>query len=423
MPNADLIHHNNTQFKKSIVALAPGMWTAVGYAASTQHMIEGDTSLTIIDTSESIGAATNVLAEFRKLSDKPIERIIYTHSHRDHISGATVFAEGRDIPIIASAAFKSDLIDQNPNTIAPNQSLNKRTLAQFGFGLSHEQRVSLGCGPGDRPLEGMGAGHIPPNTLIDKNCTMDLDGVHAELIMAPGETADHMVLWLPAFGVLIPGDNWYHAFPNLYAIRGTPYRDFSAWADSLAMLEQLGAEVLAPGHTMPVFGAAQVQEVLSTTCQAINHVMQHTADGMNAGLSQDDIAASIVMPPELAEKPWLGEFYGKASWSARAFATGTLGWYDGNPTHLGTLSSLQRAQHVAALAGGVEALLNACEKTDDLQWQLELCDHLIALGEYAARSIKVDAMEKLAEIEINATARNTYLWSAMQLRAEMEEQE
>ena len=88
MPNLDLVHHSETQFKKSIVELAPGIWTAVGYAASTQHMIEGNSSLTIVDTSESTGAAINVLAEFRKLSDKPIERIIYTHSHRDHISGA-----------------------------------------------------------------------------------------------------------------------------------------------------------------------------------------------------------------------------------------------------------------------------------------------------------------------------------------------
>ncbi|MEM7257462.1 MAG: MBL fold metallo-hydrolase, partial [Pseudomonadota bacterium] len=93
MPNQALLNHNDSQFKKSIIKLCPGIWTAVGYAASTQHMIEGNKSITIVDTSESTGAAENVLAEFRKISDKPVDRIIYTHSHRDHISGATVFAE------------------------------------------------------------------------------------------------------------------------------------------------------------------------------------------------------------------------------------------------------------------------------------------------------------------------------------------
>lgn len=415
MPNPDLIHHNDTQFRKSIVELAKGMWTAVGYAASTQHMIEGDSSITIIDTSESTGAATNVLAKFREKTDKPVARIIYTHSHRDHISGAKIFADGRDIPIIASAKFKSDLVGQDETAIAPNQALNRRTLAQFGIGLSPQERISLGCGPGDRPMEGMGAGFVAPNTLIEEDRDIDLDGVTARLIHAPGETADHMAVWFSEVKVLIPGDNWYHAFPNLYAIRGTPYRDYAAWAKSLEMLAELGAEVLAPGHTMPVFGAGNVRDALMSTRAAILYVMSHTADGMNVGQSLDDIATSIELPPELANKPWLGEYYGKASWSARAFAVGTLGWYDGNPTNLGSLSSKTRADHMAKLAGGLDALLSAAKDTDDLQWRLELCDHLIALGQ-SAEILKADTMEAFAEIEINATARNTYLWQAKQLR-------
>jgi uncharacterized sulfatase len=415
MPNARLVEHNATQFKKSVVELAPGMWTAVGYAASTQHMIEGKSSLAIVDTSESTGAAKDVLSEFRKISDKPIERIIYTHSHRDHISGAEVFAEGRDIPILASSTFSSDLVDQDNNRPAPHDALNRRTVAQFGIGLTSQQRISLGCGPGERPMSGLGAGHIPPNQFIENDTEIDLDGVTARLIMAPGETADHMVVWFPEAKVLIPGDNWYHAFPNLYAIRGTPYRDFAAWADTLTLLADLKPEVLAPGHTQPVFGAKKVNEVLTTTRDAILHVMQHTADGMNAGLSMDDIAASIQLPDHLADKPWLAEYYGKASWSARAFATGTLGWYDGNPTHLGTLSDKQRASHMAQLSGGIEALKQAAFETEDLQWRLELCDHLIALGEDVSL-LKAEAMESLAEVEINATARNTYLWEAERLR-------
>lgn len=254
MPHPDLLHHNATQCAKTITELSPGIWTAVGYAASTQHMIEGDSTLTIIDTSESTGAAENVLAEFRKRSGKPIGRIIYTHSHRDHISGATVFAEGQDVPIIAHAGFSSDLVAQDSTLIAPNKALGRRKQAQFGIGLTPDQRVSLGCGPGDRPMQGLGAGFLPPTEFIDRNTDLDLDGVQAQLILAPGETADHIVVWLPETGVLIPGDNWYHAFPNLYAIRGTPYRDFQAWADSLALLAGLGAKVMAPGHTQPVFG-------------------------------------------------------------------------------------------------------------------------------------------------------------------------
>jgi len=153
---------------------------------------------------------------------------------------------------------------------------------------------------------------------------------------------------------------------------------------ALTLLADLKPEVLAPGHTQPVFGAKKVNEVLTTTRDAILHVMHHTADGMNAGLSMDD-----------------------------------MGWYDGNPTHLGTLSNKQRASHIAQLSGGVEALKQAAFETEDLQWRLELCDHLIALGEDVSL-LKAEAMEALAEVEINATARNTYLWEAERLRKKSE---
>lgn len=415
MPNASLVEHNKVQCAKSVVELAPGIWGAIGYAASNVYMIEGAAHLTIIDTTESTKAAENILAAFRQKTDKPVGRIIYTHSHRDHISGATVFADGNDIPVLASARFSSDLVAVDEQAIAPNKALGRRTQAQFGIGLNPEQRLSLGCGPGDRPMEGLGAGHLEPTERIEADCNVDLDGVSARLIMAPGETADHMVVWLPTMHILFSGDNWYHAFPNLYAIRGTPYRNFSTWADSLTQLAALDAEVLAPGHTQPVFGADQVRGVLTTTRDAIVHVMTETAGMMDRGLSMDDIATSIALPDTLAAKPWLKEYYGRIDWSARAFAAGTLGWYDGNPTNLNALSSKRRAAHMASLAGSSDRLFDIARETDDLQWRLELCDHLIALGE-PARRLKAETLETLAENEINATARNSYFWEATRLR-------
>ena len=419
MAHPDLLAHR-AQFEKSITRLGDGIYTAVGYAASNVHMIEGDSSITIIDTSESTKAAENILAEFQRLSDKPIARIIYTHSHRDHISGATVFAEGRDVPILAHLGFKSDLVAVSDTIPAPNMALGRRTQAQFGIGLSGEERVSLGCGPGDRPMQGLGAGFLPPTQVIEAECDIDLDGVQARLIFAPGETADHMMVWLPEQRILFPGDNWYYSFPNLYAIRGTAYRDFIAWANSLDLIAGLGVEVMAPGHTNPVFGADQVQEVVTSTRDAIMHVVSHTAAGMNAGQSMDDIAATISLPDHLLDKPWLGEFYGKLSWSARAYAVGTLGWYDGNPTHLGGLSSRVRAEKIAAISGGIEGLWDVLKNDDDPQWKLEICDHLIALDQ-PAEAQKAALLKHLAETEINATARNTYLWEAKQLLSRISE--
>jgi alkyl sulfatase BDS1-like metallo-beta-lactamase superfamily hydrolase len=403
------------QTRKDIIKLSDGIYTAVGYAASNAHMIEGHNSVTIIDTTETTKAAENILAAFRQITDKPIARIIYTHSHRDHISGAKVFSEGQDIPIIASHLFKSDLVDVDSSLIGANKALMRRTFMQFGIGLSDDERISLGVGPGDRPMEGMGAGFIKPNEIIHDDCDIELDGIKAQLIHAPGETEDHLIVWLPEQKILFSGDNWYHAFPNLYAIRGTAYRDYQKWADSLSLMADLHPEILAPGHTRVVFGADNVHEVLTTTRDAILHVMRETAKGMDDGLSLDDICVNLTLPAELADKPWLQEFYGRLDWSARAFATGTLGWYDGNPTNLSNISSKERAMEMATLAGGVEALKSAAHSAENARWALELCDHLIALGE-DAHILKAERLEALAQTEINATARNSYIWAANELR-------
>lgn len=292
----------DAQLRKDVIELAPGIWTAVGFAASNVHMIEGADSVTIIDTTETTKAAENILAAFRGLTDKPVGRIILTHSHRDHISGAAVFSEGGAVPVLASHLFKSDLVGVDENAIAANKALMRRTMMQFGIGLPPDQRISLGIGPGDRPMEGMGAGFIAPTERVGADRDIDLDGVPARLIHAPGETEDHLMVWLPGTRILFSGDNWYHAFPNLYAIRGTPYRDFQAWADSLELMRALRPEVLAPGHTRPVRGAEAVEEVISTTREAILHVMRFTADGMDAGRSLDDICAAIALPEEIADK-------------------------------------------------------------------------------------------------------------------------
>ena len=52
---------------------------------------------------------------------------------------------------------------------------------------------------------------------------------------AIGETPDQLMIYLPDRKLLLPADNYYHAFPNLYAIRGTPYRDVLEWAGSSSL--------------------------------------------------------------------------------------------------------------------------------------------------------------------------------------------
>jgi alkyl sulfatase BDS1-like metallo-beta-lactamase superfamily hydrolase len=409
-------------FKKEIVELADNVYMAFGFAASNVYMIIGDDGLVIIDTTETTAAAANILAEFRKITSLPVKTIILTHSHRDHVSGASVFAEDNAPEVITSDQNSGDpLIDVTTHPRA-TRAMQARTKRQFGIGLSYpDEIIGIGVGPGDRPLQGMGAGMMAPTRLISEERTaVTLSGVDLELVMAPGETPDHMVVWYPAKKILFSGDNFYRSFPNLYAIRGTAYRDFDVWADTMDLLMAFNADVLGPGHTRPLFGTETIRDALSDYRDAIRHVVTETRDGMDAGLTFDQLAHSVKLPPELAEKPHLREYYGSVAYAVRAYFVGTMGWFDGNPTSLNPLSPKDEAERMIRLAGGAGSVwreIEAARGSGEYQWALQLLDRLIHADEDAdrARAAKAAVLRDHAVSQINCPTRHYYIQSAKEL--------
>ncbi len=420
MTPEEKLRAHNAEFEKNIYTLTDNAYLAVGFAASNVGVIVGEDGLIIIDTTESTKAAENILAEFRKITDKPVKTIIYTHSHRDHISGASVFAEGNPVEILAHHAFDSDLV-RGADKPGPGKALVERAKRQFGIGLEFgTERINLGLGPGDRPLEGLGQGHIPPNAFVHTDGeTLTRCGVTLQLAFAPGECADNVVVFLPDQKLLFSADNYYTSFPNLYAIRGTPYRDFDVWADSLATLASFEADVLAPGHSKPVFGSATIKESLGAYEEAIRFVVAKSAEGMNLGMTADELVRFVTLPDHLKDKPFLQEYYGTVAWSVRAYFAGTLGWFDGDPATLFPLPPRDEADRFAALVGGVDKLADAARNAladGDAQWALQLASRVVKIdpSHADATATRISAMRMLAGQQSNACARNYYLLTAKQ---------
>ena len=102
---------------------------------------------------------------------------------------------------------------------------------------------------------------------------------------------------------------------------------------------------------------------------------------------------------------------------------GRLGWFDGNPTNLNRLSPKDEARGIIGLAGGPRDVLQTATKAFDdgqPQWAMELADRLVLANELAgdAVALKIRCLQRLADDEINATARNYYLSAAGDLSAE-----
>ena len=409
-------------FKKEIVQLGENVYQAFGFAASNVYMVIGVDGIIIIDTSETTTAAKNILAEFRKITSLPVKAIILTHSHRDHVSGASVFAEGENPEILASDKSSEDPLIVATEHPRATRAMQMRTKRQFGIGLSYpEEIIGIGVGPGDRPLKGMGEGILKPSRKIAEDGeTVELCGVSLQLIMAPGETPDHMVVWYPEKKILFSGDNFYRSFPNLYAIRGTEYRDFDTWANTMDLLLSFKPEVLAPGHTKAIFGFENITAVLGDYRDAIRHVVNETRNGMDAGLTIDDLAHSVKLPENLANKPHLREYYGRVDFAVRAYFVGTMGWFDGNPTSLSSLSPRDEAERFIKLAGGPDKVKNEVDtarSTGDYQWALQLIDRLICSTEDTndLNKLKAKILRQHAVSQINCPTRHYYIQCANEL--------
>src|SRR6266404_8940121 len=63
---------HSKKMEQRVYKIADNVYSAVGYALANSIMIEGRDGIIIVDVTESVDSAKAILAEFRKLTDKPV---------------------------------------------------------------------------------------------------------------------------------------------------------------------------------------------------------------------------------------------------------------------------------------------------------------------------------------------------------------
>ena len=346
------------EFRRDIIQIEKNIYIAIGYALANVIMVVGDNENIIIDTAGSEESATEIKKDLDKISNNPINNIIYTHNHPDHIGGATIFAGDTNVKVYAQENILYN-IDNISTIIRP--IIYERSARQFGIPLNKESIVHQGIGGFLEINADTTSGLIRPNVTFDKILNLKIDNIQMELAHVPGETDDHLYVYLPEQEAVMVGDNFYRSFANLYAIRGTKYRSPMEWVYSLDKIRKLNAKYLIPSHSRPVIGKDNVYRALTDYRDAIQFVHDQTVRHINKGLLPNEIVSKIQLPSHLSESPYLQEFYGSISSYVRSIFSGCIGWFNGNITTLHPLSPEEKAKKMIALAQKQTDLYSAAE--------------------------------------------------------------
>ena len=344
-------------------------------------MVKTDEGNVIIDTSIGFHAPRHKQL-LRAENSGPIKYIILTHGHGDHTGGVRLWKEPAT-QIIAQKNH-SEFMHYHARLAG---FYARRNAAQFALQI---------------PAPGEWAGNygakIEPTVLFDDKYEFTLGGVRFEIYSTPGETYDHLTVWVPKYRAAFVGDNYYTSFPNIYTLRGTQPRWALDYINSINKVLSLKPEIVLPSHGNHLQGAEEATRRLTRYRDAIQYVHDAVVRGMNAGKDVFTLMREIKLPPELN----VGESYGKLSWSIRGIYEGYVGYFDTNPATMYEAPASSIYPDLVKLAGGADAVARVAmdrAQAGQAVEALHLTDVALAAdaGNRKALEARLKALESLRE--------------------------
>ena len=173
----------------------------------------------VIDALGSPELARRLMAEIRKVTNKPIHTVILTHYHADHIYGLQVFKEA-GARIVAHGAAREYL---NSETARLRLEASRQDLWPW-----IDEKTKL----------------IEADEWLDAPKTLNIGGVQFDVQpVGPSHTAEDLVVYVPQLKVLFAGDL---VFRNRIPFVGQA--DSRHWIEAMERLLKFDARWVVPGH-------------------------------------------------------------------------------------------------------------------------------------------------------------------------------
>lgn len=400
-----------------------------GLDLSNMTIIEGDTGIIVIDPLVYAETAAAALALYREhRGDREVKAIIYTHSHMDHYGGSRAVTTQADVDagrvsVIAPSGFLEEAVSEN---VYAGNAMSRRALYQTANIVAPGERGQVNSGLGNV------TGHAGLNTLIAPTDiitttgeTRTVDGVELEFQLALGtEAPSEFLVYLPQLRALCTAEDATHTMHQLYTLRGAQVRDAVAWwkaLDEAISLYGDRVDLLFAQHTWPTWGSDEVRQLLADQRDMYKYIHDEVLRMANHGMTAEEIAEEIELPPALQSQWYTHGYYGSLSHNAKGVYQRYLGWYDSHPAHLHKLPPADVApRYVSAMGGRDAALATAQASFDegDYRWAAELLTHLVFADptDRQAALLQADTFEQLGYQAENGLWRNEYLSGAVELR-------
>jgi len=410
--------------------VAPSIYQVRGMDISNVTFIAGDSGWVVIDPltgAENAAAALDLVNEH--LGRRPVHAVIFTHSHTDHFGGVHGVVSEEDVSsgrvqVIAPAGFLEAAISEN---VLAGTVMLRRAMYMYGVLLPKDAQghVDTGLGKGLPALPTVGL-IAPTREITDTGEELTIDGVRMTFQITPGtEAPAEMNIHLPDLRALCMAENCTANQHNVYTLRGAQVRDALAWSkyidESLARYAPL-SDVLFASHHWPRWGTEDLSGYLASQRDAYRYVHDQTLRLANLGLTMNEIAETLELPPGLGDEFFNRGYYGTVSHNSKAVYQRYLGWFDANPAHLNPHPPVEGAKRYVQFMGGSDSVLEQARRSydeGDYRWVAEVVNHVVFAepDNEPARLLQADALEQLGYQAESGPWRDFYLTGAMELRS------
>ncbi len=325
----------------------------------------------------------------------PVKYVIYTHGHRDHVGGSSVF------------------IDDQPEFIA--QSLLTERLEKYKILKAHHHRIAsiqfnLPFDP-NRELPPI----VQPTKTFDESMEFKLGDKTFELYHARAETDDATWVFVPEIKAVFVGDLIIAGYPNI----GNPWKPTRfalSWARALEDVRAKDAALLiAHGGRAVYQGRDEVKELLDVNIEGIYSIHDQVVDCINKDIPVDEIIHTAKLPDHLKNHRALRFIYSRPEFAVYNIYRWYHGYFDHNPAHLLPRPDREVNAEIFNLIGDGQAILNRALylfEEGQAQLALQVLDVLFKQEpeNIEARKLHLKILENLCEEDYCLMSRNTWVY-------------